>query len=121
MSADLSKRAEGTCDLCAREYVTPWFAPSDVWNRVNGSPNGMLCPECFMREGNRVLGPQIWKVLPDVESVSDPNERFFVKATVTAYVEARDREKAMQELCDRLAPGVPDEYEINAVNAVRQP
>jgi hypothetical protein len=26
---------------------TYWFAPNELWNAVNGSPNGFLCPECF--------------------------------------------------------------------------
>lgn len=62
---DSLSSVEGICDQCTAHYTTPWYAENELWNKVNGSPNGMLCPNCFIANGNRVLGPQIWKVVRD--------------------------------------------------------
>ena len=41
-----------------------------------------------------------------------------VKATVRAVIAAESEAAAMQELCDRLAHGVPHGYEVQEVHAV---
>jgi hypothetical protein len=43
---------EQPCDECGRSASwsigeTYWFAPNELWNEVNGSPNGFMCPGCF--------------------------------------------------------------------------
>lgn len=44
----------GPCRVCGAPDVGPggtyWFAPNELWNEVNGSPNGLLCPGCFTAE-----------------------------------------------------------------------
>lgn len=57
-----SNRGEGWCECCGQEYPTPWYAPSALWNEVVGSPNGMLCPNCFIAAANALLGGLIWRV-----------------------------------------------------------
>lgn len=37
---------ESTCQKCGRPNVV-WFAENGIFNKVNGSPNGILCPKCF--------------------------------------------------------------------------
>ena len=44
-------------------------------------------------------------------------QEYEVKAVVITRVRAADKAAAMQELCDRLAPGVPDGYQVAAVDA----
>lgn len=44
--------------------------------------------------------------------------RWYVQATVSTWVHAPDKGEAMQELCNRLAHGVPDEYGVNTVTAI---
>jgi hypothetical protein len=34
------------CEDCARGYPC-WYAEADLWERVHGSPGGLLCPSCF--------------------------------------------------------------------------
>ena len=42
--------SEERCSKCGEEYAAVWYAPNGLWNRVNGSPNGFQCPQCFERE-----------------------------------------------------------------------
>lgn len=58
----MSTSAEGICDDCGRAYPTPWYADNHLWNRVTGSPDGCLCPSCFITRAESVLGPAIWKL-----------------------------------------------------------
>lgn len=52
----LSKtRGEGPCMDCGTLDNPIWFAPSELWNRVVGSPNGFLCPWCFIVRAERVV------------------------------------------------------------------
>lgn len=39
-----------------------WFAPNDLWNRVVGSPYGMLCPNCFIDRAEAAGERPIWSV-----------------------------------------------------------
>lgn len=46
--------AEFPCQRCGAPGETingaPWFAENDLFNEVNGSPNGFFCPPCFTDE-----------------------------------------------------------------------
>lgn len=35
------------CQECKRSYPD-WLTPRDIWMRVIGEYNGMLCPTCFL-------------------------------------------------------------------------
>ena len=37
------------CQDCGRAYVL-WHAEGDLWDRVHGTPCGLLCPACFDRQ-----------------------------------------------------------------------
>lgn len=37
---------ENFCNRCGCRNV-PWSAPNELFNEVNGSPNGIMCPQCF--------------------------------------------------------------------------
>lgn len=37
------------CRACGRRQVLVWHAPDPLWRVVNGSKDGVLCPECFDR------------------------------------------------------------------------
>jgi hypothetical protein len=37
------------CQDCGRGYPL-WHAEGDLWDRVHGSPGGLLCPHCFDRQ-----------------------------------------------------------------------
>jgi len=65
-------RGEGdTCRRCGGPDVV-WFAPNDLWNRVNGSPNGILCPTCFVRTAEeRGVVPTVWCLSPEDSRASD--------------------------------------------------
>lgn len=55
---------ETVCDECKGENPTPWVAPNDLWNQVVGSPNGILCPSCFIKLAKRKGVDKIWDVIP---------------------------------------------------------
>ena len=44
------KHPEEICERCGNENVPGWYAPNDLWNRVVGCPNGILCPQCFVQQ-----------------------------------------------------------------------
>lgn len=36
------------CRVCHEDYHYVWYAENELFNRVNGSPNGFLCVQCFL-------------------------------------------------------------------------
>ena len=36
-----------TCQNCNRRYKLCWKAPDEIWGKVTGSENGLLCIPCF--------------------------------------------------------------------------
>lgn len=56
---------EALCMDCGGENVV-WFAPNDLWNRVMGSPNGIVCPNCFIKRAERAgLDRAAWRLEPE--------------------------------------------------------
>ena len=41
------------CGKCGKHQPLVWTADDDLWNELNGGPNGVLCPECFDKEADR--------------------------------------------------------------------
>ena len=35
------------CDNCGEIYKICWNAPDDIFQKINGSLDGLLCPPCF--------------------------------------------------------------------------
>lgn len=48
--AALSPHPESICQNCGGENPV-WSADNDLWNKINGSPDGILCPNCFVKKG----------------------------------------------------------------------
>lgn len=42
----MNKHPEDTCEVCGN-YNPRWTADNELFNKVNGSPNGIMCPTCF--------------------------------------------------------------------------
>lgn len=40
------KHPEDTCQRCGG-FNPAWTADNELFNKVNGSPNGIMCPTCF--------------------------------------------------------------------------
>jgi len=40
---------EAKCQECNGKNPI-WYAENELWNRVMGSPNGIICPACFSRK-----------------------------------------------------------------------
>lgn len=59
------------CLDCGRVDAV-WFAPSELWNRVVGSPNGVLCPSCFIDRAEAAgVVPTAWRVAPEDHADED--------------------------------------------------
>ena len=39
---------EKFCQKCGGDNPT-WYADNELFNRINGSPNGIICPVCFQK------------------------------------------------------------------------
>jgi hypothetical protein len=44
---------ESICRNCGC-YNPTWSAPNELFNKINGSPNGILCPNCFEKKANDI-------------------------------------------------------------------
>lgn len=44
---------ERVCQECGGKNPT-WYADNDLFNKVNGSPNGIICPSCFEQKANKM-------------------------------------------------------------------
>lgn len=53
---------EAICNNCGGENPL-WSADNDLWNKVNASPNGILCPICFIKKANH-LGVSMFNIQP---------------------------------------------------------
>jgi hypothetical protein len=54
---------EEKCQQCDRQNVV-WSAPNDLWNSVMGSPNGIVCPTCFIVMAAAAGIDRVWRVEP---------------------------------------------------------
>lgn len=60
--------SEMRCDKCGGDNPV-WFAPNDLWNKVNGSPNGFMRPNCFIKKAEaQGLNAAAWRL--EQESVA---------------------------------------------------
>ena len=48
---DLSLSGDTICHQCHNSNPA-WYAPNDLFNLINGSPNGVLCPLCFQKKAD---------------------------------------------------------------------
>lgn len=51
---------EDFCQLCGGRNPV-WFAPNELWNKVNGSREGILCPVCFQEKAGQLAINVIFK------------------------------------------------------------
>lgn len=60
-----SRRASGEavpCQECGG-ITRVWCADDALWNEVVGSPNGMLCPNCFIDRAEAAgKAPRVWRL-----------------------------------------------------------
>lgn len=53
---------EHRCDRCGGRNISPWYADSDVWNRVAGDWS-ILCPICFSKLAEEAgIKPTAWRL-----------------------------------------------------------
>jgi hypothetical protein len=69
-SASIPQR-EGICGDCHQEYVTPWFAPNDLWNRVVPDRVAMLCPNCFLTRAKIAGFDSSWELREEDTTLPD--------------------------------------------------
>lgn len=46
-----NKSIEDICEICGGDNPV-WSAENTLFNMVNGSPNGIICPTCFVKKAN---------------------------------------------------------------------
>lgn len=52
---------EYKCQECG-ERNTIWYAENELFNKVNGSPYGIICPNCFLDKSEKLGMNLIFKV-----------------------------------------------------------
>lgn len=56
---------EATCEACGNTHIV-WFVANDLWNRVVGNSQGILCPVCFAKRAEAVgIIPTAWEIRPE--------------------------------------------------------
>lgn len=61
----MAHTAEEKCKACGGDNPV-WSANNELWNKVNGSPNGILCPTCFVKMANEA-GIKMFGIKPQQE------------------------------------------------------
>lgn len=65
---------DGPCSNCGINCEC-WFTSSNLWNRVNGSPTGLLCLRCFVYKAERSgINRHAWRLSLDAIT-PEPRER----------------------------------------------
>ncbi len=54
---------EDFCQECGRPNIV-WFAPNELWNKIVGSSDGILCPTCFAKRAEKITGKIVWRFEP---------------------------------------------------------
>lgn len=49
-----------SCQDCGRRYIL-WWADDDVYLKVHGTANGLLCPNCFDKQARKKAIRLRWK------------------------------------------------------------
>lgn len=49
----VSGDVERVCQQCGGQNPT-WYADNELFNKVNGSPNGIICPSCFEKNADEM-------------------------------------------------------------------
>jgi len=47
------KHPEDSCQVCGNDNPI-WYCNNDLFNKINGSPNGILCPSCFSNKAEKI-------------------------------------------------------------------
>lgn len=82
------QKLEGVCELCGKDYPTPWFAPNALWNTVIPGRVGMLCPNCFLWKATIAIPNAMgWEIREKVLPISDTSGE--LDAAVRAVYESR--------------------------------
>ncbi len=112
---------EDICQRCSGPNVV-WFADNDVWNAVIGSPNGIICPICFVREAEAKGFQRAWHLTQrppsaplvepeaaEMEKRHELNEQSILKGCFnfgTAWPQLHaDRATLLRLLRERQEPG----------------
>jgi hypothetical protein len=65
----LTNHPERLCQIC-QESNQVWSAPDDLWNEIAGSPNGIWCARCFVKELNRLRVAEIERLRGQLQRIS---------------------------------------------------
>lgn len=52
------------CDKCGVRQPVSWWCANELWNSINGSPYGCICPSCFDAEASKIGVFLVWKPEP---------------------------------------------------------
>jgi hypothetical protein len=101
--ADVTGHPEHVCHGCGGKNPV-WSADNELWNKVIGSPNGILCPTCFVilanQKGVEVFGLNV----PGEEGVDERAQAYADKVCPYVWPLNKDGERIEQRVGQR-APG----------------
>lgn len=84
---------EDFCQRCGGRNITPWFAKSELWNRV--APRDVIwCPQCFVKIYEQTTDEKpCWELTIEV-----PEEMAFREAAMKAWAFRMDVEARVAEV-----------------------
>ncbi len=85
---------EHKCQRCGGRNIN-WYANNNLWNEVNGSPNGILCPICFAEMAEaKWKEPTTWQLSREGDAKVQAKEIERLKGIVRKVKGVRDARKA---------------------------
>lgn len=108
---------EDYCQQCGGKNIV-WSADNDLWNKVIGSPNGIICPQCFEKKAEESAVSVIFRAGRRTEMQKESNFTVRLKAHVEKCLKESGlppydlREEWRTKFFDRLGEGAVDALKV---------
>ncbi len=81
---------ESICQTCGG-FNPVWSANNDLFNKVNGSPYGIICPTCFIKKANE-LGIDMFGIAVPLDTATEEKKVNHVSLTLDHWGKLREED-----------------------------
>ena len=85
------------CQKCGSKNPA-WYADNDLFNKVNGSPDGVLCPMCFQELADSKGINIIFKAEDMAKDDQSKKPREAYKAALRREIEKQNKDKEFPQM-----------------------